>query len=175
MDLRPDVLVTDIRIPPDLTDDGLRVAIELRRTTPGLAVMVLSQFVQRAYALELVGDEPAGVGYLLKQRVADVARFTAAVQEVADGGTVLDPRVVQAMLEVTRTEGRADLDALTARQRDVLALVAEGRSNQAIAERLTIAEKTVVQYVSRIYDVFGLPPSGDDHRRVLAVLRYLNQ
>jgi DNA-binding NarL/FixJ family response regulator len=170
--LRPDVLVTDIRMPPGNADDGLRAAIDLRSALPELAVMVLSQFVQRTYALELVGDNPGGVGYLLKQRVADVIRFAAAVQQVADGGTVLDPEVVQAMLDVKQASTSA-LDALTPRQREVLRLVAEGRSNAAIAERLGVGEKSVVQYVSKIYDVFGLPPNADDHRRVLAVLRYL--
>lgn len=174
VDLEPDVFLTDIRMPPGNTDDGLRAAIELRRKRPELAVMMLSQFVQRDYALELIGDEPAGVGYLLKQRVADVNRFIAAIEQVADGGTVLDPQVVQAMLDVRQTRDRADVDVLSPRQREVLVLLAEGRSNQAIADRLAITEKSVVQYVSRIYDAFGLPPSVEDHRRVLAVLRYLN-
>ncbi len=171
---RPTVLVTDIRMPPGGADDGLRAALELRGSPPALAVMLLSQFVQRAYAVELVGNNPAGVGYLLKQRVADVTRFAASVRQVAEGGTVLDPEVVQAMLDVKQARGGTDFTSLTPRQREVLGLLAEGRSNQAIAERLGITEKSVVGYVSRIYDDFDLPLNAEDHRRVLAVLRYLN-
>ena len=169
-----ELLVTDIRMPPGDADDGLRAAVALRAAQPGLTVMVLSQFVQRTYAVELIGDNPAGVGYLLKQRVADVTRFTAAVRQVADGGTVLDPEVVQAMWDVKQASATAEFDTLTPRQREVLGLLAEGRSNQAIADRLGITEKSVVQYVSRIYEVFDLPPNAGDHRRVRAVLRYLN-
>lgn len=171
---RPDLLVTDIRMPPGHRDDGLRAALAARSAQPGLAVLVLSQFVQRAYVLELVGDHPAGVGYLLKQRVADVTRFAAAVRQVADGGIVLDPEVVQSMISVKASSTAPLFAALTPRLRDVLGLLAEGRSNAAIAERLGITEKSVVQYVSRIYEVFQLPPNAEDHRRVLAVLRYLN-
>lgn len=174
---RPDLLVTDIRMPPDHQDDGLRAAIHLRRSHPGLAVMVLSQHVQRSYALELLGDDTRRVGYLLKQRIADVDRFRADLRDVASGGTVLDPDVVQAMLSRAASSPTSPssqgLERLTPRQREVLALLAEGRSNAAIAARLVISEKAVVQHVSNIYDALGLPTRDDDHRRVLAVLRYL--
>jgi DNA-binding NarL/FixJ family response regulator len=169
---RPDVVVTDIRMPPDFTDDGLRAARRIRGTHPGIGVMVLSQHVQRRYAVELIADNPSGVGYLLKQRIADVSTFCADLVRVAEGGTVLDPEVVALMIT------RADRDdtsgrRLTPRQQQVLALMAEGRSNAAIAEGLSITEKAVVQHVSRIYDDLMLPPNTDDHRRVLAVLHHL--
>ncbi len=169
---RPDVVVTDIRMPPDFTDDGLRAARRIRGTHPGIGVMVLSQHVQRRYAVELIADNPSGVGYLLKQRIADVSTFCADLVRVAEGGTVLDPEVVALMIT------RADRDdtsgrRLTPRQQQVLALMAEGRSNAAIAEGLSITEKAVVQHVSRIYDHLMLPPNTDDHRRVLAVLHHL--
>jgi DNA-binding NarL/FixJ family response regulator len=169
---RPDVVVTDIRMPPDFTDDGLRAARRIRGTHPGIGVMVLSQHVQRRYAVELIADNPSGVGYLLKQRIADVSTFCADLVRVAEGGTVLDPEVVALMIT------RADRDdtsgrRLTPRQQQVLALMAEGRSNAAIAEGLSSTEKAVVQHVSRIYDHLMLPPNTDDHRRVLAVLHHL--
>jgi DNA-binding NarL/FixJ family response regulator len=169
---RPDVVVTGIRMPPDFTDDGLRAARRIRGTHPGIGVMVLSQHVQRRYAVELIADNPSGVGYLLKQRIADVSTFCADLVRVAEGGTVLDPEVVALMIT------RADRDdtsgrRLTPRQQQVLALMAEGRSNAAIAEGLSITEKAVVQHVSRIYDHLMLPPNTDDHRRVLAVLHHL--
>jgi DNA-binding NarL/FixJ family response regulator len=169
---RPDVVVTDIRMPPDFTDDGLRAARRIRGTHPGIGVMVLSQHVQRRYAVELIADNPSGVGYLLKQRIADISTFCDDLQRVAAGGTVLDPEVVALMIT------RADRDdtsgrRLTPRQQQVLALMAEGRSNAAIAEGLSITEKAVVQHVSRIYDHLMLPPNTDDHRRVLAVLHHL--
>jgi DNA-binding NarL/FixJ family response regulator len=169
---RPDVVVTDIRMPPDFTDEGLRAARQIRATHPGIGIMVLSQHVQRRYAVELIADNPSGVGYLLKQRIADVSTFCADLVRVAEGGTVLDPEVVALMIT------RADRDdtsgrRLTPRQQQVLALMAEGRSNAAIAEGLSITEKAVVQHVSRIYDHLMLPPNTDDHRRVLAVLHHL--
>jgi DNA-binding NarL/FixJ family response regulator len=170
---QPDLVLTDIRMPPEHTEDGLRAAIAIRATRPETAVLVLSQYVHRHYACELLADRPAGVGYLLKQRVADVADFCRDVRSVAHGGTVLDPEVVSAML----SRARADSDALarlTARQAAVIALLAEGRTNAGIARRLGISEKAVVQHVSRIYDNLGLAVSDDDHRRVLAVIRYLN-
>lgn len=170
---RPDLVLTDIRMPPEHTEDGLRAAIAIRATRPETAVLVLSQYVHRHYACELLADRPAGVGYLLKQRVADVADFCRDVRTVAHGGTVLDPEVVSAML----SRARADSDALarlTSRQSAVIALLAEGRTNAGIARRLGISEKAVVQHVSRIYDILGLAVSDDDHRRVLAVIRYLN-
>ena len=168
----PDLVITDIRMPPGLTEDGLRTAIAVRQRRPETAVLVLSQYVHRRYARELLGDQPAGVGYLLKQRVADVAAFCRDVRTVADGGTVLDPEVVSAMLSRARP-GSTALERLTPRQSDVIGLLIEGRTNAAIARRLGITEKAVVQHVSSIYDQLGLAPNADDHRRVLAVVRYL--
>lgn len=171
---RPDVVITDIRMPPGLADDGLQAALELRRRHPGLPVVVLSQFVQRRYALELLSVDPSGVGYLLKQRISNIERFCADVLRVQEGGTVLDPEVVQLMVSKAQRTSTA-IEQLTKRQREVLAVLAEGRSNAAIAIRLTISEKAVVQHVSHIYDQLVLPVSEDDHRRVLAVLAYLAQ
>jgi DNA-binding NarL/FixJ family response regulator len=168
----PDLVVTDIRMPPGHTDEGLVAALRIRRERPGTAVVVLSQHVQRRYASELLAEQPSGLGYLLKQRIADIPTFCADLERVCDGGTVLDPEVVELMLARARRE-RGAVDALTARQREVLALVAQGRTNAAVARRLSITEKAVVGHVSHIYDQLGLPPSDDDHRRVLAVLRYL--
>jgi len=169
---RPDVVVTDIRMPPGLRDDGLRAALLIRARHPGTGVVVLSQFVQRRYARDLVGENPAGVGYLLKQRIADVERFCDDVRRVGEGGVALDPEVVSSMLGGAGNTGRP-MAALTERQLEVLALVAEGRSNTSVADKLGISSKAVVQHVSNIYDVLGLTPSPDDHRRVLAVLRFL--
>ncbi|HEY5980305.1 MAG TPA: response regulator transcription factor [Microlunatus sp.] len=171
---RPDVVVTDIRMPPDFTDEGLRAALRIRGTHPTIGIMLLSQHVQRRYAVELIASNPNGVGYLLKQRIADVSTFCADLVRVADGGTVLDPEVVALMIT------RADRDhppgrRLTPRQQQVLALMAEGRSNAAIAACLSITEKAVVQHVSHIYDHLMLPPNTDDHRRVLAVLHHLSR
>jgi DNA-binding NarL/FixJ family response regulator len=169
---RPDLVLSDIRMPPGNADDGLRAALEIRKARPDVSIMILSQYVNRRYALELLGDDAAGVGYLLKQRVANGERFCHDLRRVADGETVLDPEVVAAMLARARRDGDG-VDGLTPRQTEVLALVAEGRSNAAIARRLVISEKAVVQHISRIYDQLGLIPSQDDHRRVLAVARYL--
>ena len=169
---QPELVITDIRMPPGHTDDGLRAALELRARRPPRAVMVLSQYVQRRYALELLGDRPAGVGYLLKQRIADVDRFCHDACRVAEGGTVLDPEIVSAMLARVRRDSDA-LEALTPRQSEVLALIAEGLSNAAIARRLVITEKAVVQHVSNVYHQLGLEESDDYNRRVLAVVRYL--
>jgi DNA-binding NarL/FixJ family response regulator len=171
---RPDLVVTDIRMPPSHTDEGLRAALEIRREWPGTAVVVLSQYVQRRNAVELLSANSSGIGYLLKQRIADVATFCADLERVAAGGTVLDPEVVALMLARARRDGDA-LELLTDRQRQVLALMAEGRANAAIARQMSITDKAVVQHVSHIYDALGLPPSEDDHRRVLAVLRYLSR
>lgn len=168
----PDLVVTDIRMPPTNTDDGLRAALAIRAHRPETAVLVLSQHVQRAYAQELIQNRPAGIGYLLKQRIADVEQFCADARRVAGGGTVLDPEVVSIMVARARRDDAA-VDRLTGRQREILALVAEGRSNAAIARRLAITDKAVVGHISRVYDELGLPPSSDDHRRVLAVVRYL--
>ncbi len=169
---RPDLVVTDIRMPPSFTDEGLVAALEIRRTQPETAVLVLSQFVQRRYAIELVSERPGGVGYLLKQRISDINTFRADLHRICDGGTVLDPEVVDRLLARVEVHARG-LDRLTPRQRDVLGLMASGRSNGSIARQLSISEKAVVQHVSHIYDLLGMPPSSDDHRRVLAVVRYL--
>jgi DNA-binding NarL/FixJ family response regulator len=173
---RPDVTVVDVRLPPGYTDEGLRAAIALRRDHPGLAVLVFSQYIETRYAADLLGAESgqgaAGVGYLLKDRVSDVSEFIDALRRVAGGGTALDPEVVTQLLAATR---RGDgLRTLSARERDVLALMAEGCSNSAIAGRLVISDRAVEKHVSSIFTRLGLPPSDADHnRRVLAVLRYL--
>jgi DNA-binding NarL/FixJ family response regulator len=170
----PDLVITDIRMPPDFTDEGLRAAVQIRTAHPQIGIVVLSQHVQRRYAVELVADNAGGVGYLLKQRIADIATFCDDLERVAAGGTVLDPDVIALM--ITRADREhAAVRHLTPRQQQVLALMAEGRSNAAIAHRLSITEKAVVQHASHIYDQLTLAPSNDDHRRVLAVIRYLSQ
>jgi DNA-binding NarL/FixJ family response regulator len=167
----PDVAVVDIRMPPTHTDEGLRAAIALRRDHPGVGVLVFSQYVETRYAAELFAGRSEGVGYLLKDRVADVGDFVEALSRVAAGETVLDPEVVTQMLGSSR---RTDaLDLLTGRERQVLELMAEGRSNAAIAKALVLTYGAVEKNVTSIFAKLGLPPSGDDHRRVLAVLRYL--
>ena len=169
----PDIVVTDIRMPPDHKDAGLRAAMEIRRQHPEIAVLVLSQHLQRTYAVELLGDRSSGVGYLLKQRIADIDTFIDDLRRIAAGGTVLDPEVVSLM--VARARGHHDaLDRLTPRQQQVLALMSEGRTNASIARTLSITERAVVQHTSHIYDQLGLALSDDDHRRVLAVVRYLS-
>jgi DNA-binding NarL/FixJ family response regulator len=171
---RPDIAVVDVRMPPTHTDEGLRAAVELRRDHPWLAVLVFSQYIETRYAAELLGPRSpatAGVGYLLKDRVADVAEFMDALQRVADGGTALDPEVVRQLLGAS--SHASALATLTPRETEVLALMAEGRSNGAIAQRLTITERAVEKHVGNIFTKFDLPPSDADHRRVLAVLRYL--
>src|SRR5215472_13409250 len=168
---RPDVVVADIRMPPTFTDEGLRAALELRRTHPGTAVLVLSQYIETRYAAELLHGSPAGVGYLLKDRVADVSEFTDAVGRVAAGGTALDREVVSQLLAASRHAG--DLDPLTPRERDVLALMAEGRSNAGIAAALVLTLGTVEKHIASIFAKLGLPAGQTDNRRVLAVLRYL--
>lgn len=170
--LRPDLVIADIRMPPDNTDDGLRAALELRREQPSLPVIVLSQHVKRQYATELLEAGQGNVGYLLKQRIADVDTFLRDLNRVVEGEVVLDPEVVNAMIDRPRRGDR--LGDLTARQRQVLALMAEGRSNQAIAASLVITEKAVVRHVSHIYDQLEIDQSPEDHRRVLAVVRYLS-
>ncbi|MFC4068142.1 response regulator [Actinoplanes subglobosus] len=167
---RPDVAVVDVRLPPTFTDEGLQAAIEARRTVPGLPVLVLSQHVEPLYARELLTDRAGGVGYLLKDRVANVAQFVDAVRRVAAGGTAMDPEVVSQLL----ARRSSPLSALTGREREVLALMAEGRSNGAIATKLFVGEKAVSKHISSIFTKLALPPSDDDHRRVLAVLTYLN-
>ncbi len=168
----PDLVIADIRMPPGNADDGLRAVLELRAQRPELPVLVLSQHVQRQYAVELLETGGRGVGYVLKQRVADVDAFVASVRRVHAGATILDPVVVAAVMDRPRPDGDA-LNTLTPRQREVLALMAEGRSNAAIAQRLTITEKAVVRHASHIYDALGIAPSASDHRRVLAAVRYL--
>jgi DNA-binding NarL/FixJ family response regulator len=167
----PKVAIVDVRMPPGFRDEGLRAAIEARSQVPTCAVVVLSQYVEERYASELLETGAAGVGYLLKDRVADVADFVAAVRQVAAGGTVLDPEVVAQLVARRRRNDR--LTTLTAREREVLALMAEGRSNQAIAQRLTVTEGAVEKHVNTIFAKLGLAPADTDHRRVLAVLTYL--
>jgi len=169
---RPDLLVTDVRMPPDHTDDGLRAALTLRAERPDLPVMVLSRHVRRRYATELLRTDDRGVGYLLKERIADIETFALDLHRVLGGGTVLDPVVVAAMMD--RPRPGDPLAGLTGRQREVLALMAEGRSNAAIAAELFVAEKSVARHASNIYDVLGIDLSSDGHRRVLAVVRYLS-
>ena len=168
---KPDVAVVDIRMPPTNTDDGLRAALEIRRRLPATGVLVLSQYVEEGYALELVGDSADGTGYLLKDRVADVDRFADAVRRVGDGGSVLDPEVVAVLLGRRRRDD--PLAELTDREREVLALMAEGRSNAAIAEQLVVTERAVEKHVTSIFGKLGLSPAPEDHRRVLAVLAFL--
>ncbi len=168
----PDLAITDIRMPPSHTDEGLVSALRIRRSHPEIGVVVLSQHVQRRLATELVNQDSGGVGYLLKQRIADVNTFTSSLRRVAEGGTVLDPEVVSVMV-ARASRGDGVIGALTARQREVLGLMAEGRSNAAIAAQLFLSEKAVVQHTSNIYDALGLPVDADDHRRVLAVVRFL--
>jgi DNA-binding NarL/FixJ family response regulator len=172
---QPDAAVVDVRMPPGYTDEGLRAAIAIRRDHPGLGVLVFSQYIETRYAADLLGAASgrgaAGVGYLLKDRVADVQEFIDALSRVAAGGTALDPEVISQVLGASRrTDG---LGALTPRERDVLGLIAEGRSNGAIAGILVISERAVEKHVGNIFAKLGLAPSDADHRRVLAVLRYL--
>ncbi len=168
---RPDVAIVDIRMPPTHTDEGLRAAIEIRREQPGTGVLVFSQYIEAGYALRLLAGGSAGVGYLLKERVAKVAEFTEALARVAAGGTALDPEVVT---QLARASRRADdLASLTPREHEVLSLMAEGRSNAAIAHTLVVSGGAVEKHVASIFTKLGMPPSEDDNRRVLAVLRYL--
>jgi DNA-binding NarL/FixJ family response regulator len=168
---RPDVAVVDVRMPPTFTDEGLRAAISLRAAQPGTGVLVFSQYVETRYASRLLADQPAGVGYLLKDRVADVAEFISALERVAAGGTALDPEVVRMLMRAGRQAG--GVGALTSREREVLALMAEGRSNAGIAAELVISAGAVEKHVAAIFGKLGLPLAGSDNRRVLAVLRYL--
>jgi DNA-binding NarL/FixJ family response regulator len=169
---RPDVAVVDVRLPPTFTDEGLRAVVEARSQIPGLPVLVLSQYVEQLYARELLADRTGGVGYLLKDRVFNVAQFLDAVRQVANGGTAMDPEVISQLL--TKRAGDEPLRALTPREREVLELMAQGRSNAAIAARLYITEKAVSKHTNSIFTRLGLPQSEDDNRRVLAVLAYLN-
>ena len=168
---KPDVAVVDIRMPPTNTDDGLRAALEIRSTLPDTGVLVLSQYVEEGYALDLVGESAGGVGYLLKDRVADVERFIDSVRRVADGGSALDPEVVSQLVGRARRDD--PLAELTPREREVLELMAEGRSNNAIAEQMVVTERAVEKHVTSIFGKLGLTPASEDHRRVLAVLAFL--
>jgi DNA-binding NarL/FixJ family response regulator len=170
---RPDVAIVDVRLPPTFTDEGLKAAIEARAQVPGLPVLVLSQYVEQRYARELLADRSGGVGYLLKDRVFNVEQFVAAVRQVAGGGTAMDAEVV-AQLLTKRSAIDEPLSTLTPREREVLSLMAEGRSNAAIAARLFVTEKAVSKHTNSIFMRLGLPQSEDDNRRVLAVLAYLN-
>jgi DNA-binding NarL/FixJ family response regulator len=170
---RPDVAVVDVRLPPTFTDEGLRAALEARAAVPGLPILVLSQYVEQLYARELLADRSGGVGYLLKDRVFNVGQFVDAVRQVAAGGTAMDPEVVGQLLS-RRSAVDEPIATLTPREREVVALMAEGRSNAAIAARMFITEKAVSKHTNSIFTRLGLPPSEDDNRRVLAVLAYLN-
>ena len=168
---RPDVCVVDVRLPPSFKDEGVRAALEARRRIDGLPILVLSQYVERTYAAELLSDGRGGVGYLLKDRVADVAEFVESVRRVAGGGTALDPEAVSQLLVPTGPDD--PLAGLTPREMDVMQKMAEGRTNVAIAEALVVTEGAVEKHVSNIFMKLGLPPSEHDHRRVLAVLAWL--
>ena len=168
---QPDLCIVDVRMPPTHTDDGLRAAIAIRNRWPGIGILVLSQYVEEQYAGELLATAGEGIGYLLKDRVADVADFIDAVRRVGSGGTALDPEVVAQLL--ARSRRRDPLEGLTPREREVLALMAEGRSNPAIARALVVSDKAVEKHVSSILTKLDLPPAGDDHRRVLAVLQWV--
>jgi DNA-binding NarL/FixJ family response regulator len=171
-ELRPDVAVVDVRLPPSFTDEGLQCALRARRERPGLPVLVLSQHVEQLYARELMADGSGGVGYLLKDRVFDAGQFVDAVRRVADGGTAMDPQVIQQLL--ARRGPDSPLDRLTPREREVLELMAQGRSNANIAGQLVVTERAIAKHTSNIFAKLGLPPSDDDNRRVKAVLAYLD-
>ncbi|HEY6278883.1 MAG TPA: response regulator transcription factor [Streptosporangiaceae bacterium] len=166
---QPDVVVVDVRMPPTFSDEGLRAALVVRSSWPGIGVLVLSQYVEERYATELLSDRPQGVGYLLKDRVADLAQFLDALERVAAGGSALDPEVVAQLL----ARSRHPLASLTPRELDVLGLMAEGRSNSAIAAALVVGDGAVEKHINSIFGKLGLAPGDRDHRRVLAVLRYL--
>jgi DNA-binding NarL/FixJ family response regulator len=169
---KPDVAVVDVRLPPTFTDEGLRAAIQARREVPGLPILVLSQYVEQLYARELLSDGGGAVGYLLKDRISDVTQFVEAVRRVAAGGTAMDPEVITQLL--SRHGRDKPVASLTPREREVLELMAEGRSNAAIAGRMFITEKAISKHTNNIFAKLGLPPSEDDNRRVLAVLAYLD-
>jgi DNA-binding NarL/FixJ family response regulator len=170
---QPDVAIIDIRMPPTHTDEGLQAARAIREEMPATGVVVLSAYIEEAYAVELLGEDAAGVGYLLKDRVSDGDRFAEAVRRVAEGGSALDPEVVSHMLGRRRVD--EPLEELTPRERDVLGLMAEGRSNQAIADALVISGRAVEKHVTSIFTKLNLPPAPEDHRRVLAVLAFLQR
>ncbi|MFC0429848.1 response regulator transcription factor [Kutzneria buriramensis] len=169
-DHEPDLVLLDVRMPPTHTDEGLRAALVIRRQWPTMAVLVLSQYVEERYASELLATETSGIGYLLKDRVADVGEFLAALRRVADGGTALDPEAVSQLLLRKRSD---PLTRLSPRERQVLGLMAEGRSNAGVADALVVSESAVAKHVNNIFSKLDLPPADSDHRRVLAVLRFL--
>ncbi len=167
----PDLAIVDIRLPPTHQDEGMRAALEIRANYPSVGVLVLSQYLELGLAMKLLADSADGAGYLLKDRISDVKEFVGAVRRVAEGGSAIDPIIVSTLLSKRRSDG--PLDGLTPREREVLVLMAEGRSNQGIADRLVITLRAVEKYVSSIFGKLGLPSTGDDSRRVLAVLLYL--
>jgi DNA-binding NarL/FixJ family response regulator len=167
----PDAAVVDIRMPPGYTDEGLRAALDLRRDHPAVGILLFSQHIEIRHATRLLSGSAAGLGYLLKERVGDLDEFVGALRRVADGGTALDPEVVTQLLG----GGGRGLEALTAREREVLALMSEGLSNAAIARRFVVSDRAVEKHIANIFGKLGLPPSENDHRRVLAVLRYLGR
>ena len=173
LDDPPDVAVVDVRLPPTFSDEGLRAALAARQQIPGLPVLVLSQYVEQLYARELLASGQGGIGYLLKDRVFDSRQFVDAVHRVAAGGTAMDPEVIARLLASNDSDDA--VGALSPREREVLALMAEGRSNAAIAQRLTVTERAVAKHIASIFLKLGLQPSADDNRRVLAVLAYLNR
>jgi DNA-binding NarL/FixJ family response regulator len=168
---RPDIAIVDVRLPPSFTDEGIRAAIEARRRVPGTPILILSQYVEESYAADLLADDGGGVGYLLKDRVADVSTFVESLERVAGGGTAMDPEVVAQLLG--RRDNRGPLAELTPREREVLSLMAEGRSNTGIGAELGISSSAIEKHVKQVFAKLDLPPSGGDHRRVLAVLAYL--
>ncbi len=168
---RPDIAIVDVRLPPSFTDEGIRAAIEARRRVPGTPILILSQYVEESYAADLLAGQGGGVGYLLKDRVADVRTFVESLERVAGGGTAMDPEVVAQLLG--RRDNRGPLSELTAREREVLALMAEGRSNTGIGAELGISSSAIEKHVKQVFSKLDLPPSGGDHRRVLAMLAYL--
>lgn len=169
----PDLAIVDVRMPPTHTDDGLRAALLIRAELPAVSLLVLSQYVEERYASDLLSGDTAGIGYLLKDRIADVGDFLGAVRRVADGATILDPEVVAQLL--ARARRHDPLERLTPREREVLKLMAEGRSNAAIARALVISDKAVEKHVGNIFTKLDLPPAADDHRRVLAVLQWIKE
>jgi len=169
---RPELAVVDVRMPPTHTDDGLRAALRIRAQWPEVAILVLSQYVEEQYATELLADDSGGIGYLLKDRIADVAEFQSAVERVGSGATVLDPEVVAQLL--ARSRRQDPLARLSPREREVLALMGEGRSNSAIAAELVVSDGAVEKHVTNIFTKLDLPPAANDHRRVLAVLRWID-
>ncbi|MBA0050119.1 response regulator transcription factor [Streptomyces sp. AJS327] len=172
-ELEPDVAVVDVRLPPSFSDEGLQCALHARAERPGLPVLVLSQHVEQLYARELLADDRGGVGYLLKDRVFDAEQFVDAVRRVSAGGTAMDPQVIQQLL--SRRSKDAPMGALTSREKEVMELMAQGRSNAAIAAQLFVTERAVAKHTSNIFGKLELPPSDDDNRRVLAVLAYLDR